>query len=37
MAFAVGLLQHKRSVIECPSLQADDALADRRASLEAMF
>jgi ArsR family metal-binding transcriptional regulator len=37
MAFAVGLLQHKRRVIECPPLRADDALADRRATLEAMF
>ncbi len=37
MAFAVGLLQHKRSVIECPLLQADDNLTDRRATLEAMF
>jgi ArsR family metal-binding transcriptional regulator len=37
MAFAVGLLQHKRTVIECPPLHADEALADRRATLEAMF
>jgi ArsR family metal-binding transcriptional regulator len=37
MAFAVGLLQHQRSVIECPPLHADDALTDRRATLEAMF
>jgi ArsR family metal-binding transcriptional regulator len=37
MAFAVGLLQHKRSVIECPPLHADDHLTDRRATLEAMF
>jgi ArsR family metal-binding transcriptional regulator len=37
MAFAVGLLQHNRSVIECPPLHADDALTDRRATLEAMF
>jgi ArsR family metal-binding transcriptional regulator len=37
MAFAVGLLQHKRSVIECLPLHADDALTDRRATLEAMF
>jgi len=37
MAFAVGLLQHKRSVIECPPLHADGALTDRRATLEAMF
>jgi len=37
MAFAVGLLQHNRSVIECPPLHLDDALIDRRATLEAMF
>ncbi len=37
MAFAVGLLQHKRTVIECPPLHADIALTDRRATLEAMF
>ncbi|NTU61867.1 MAG: hypothetical protein HGB05_00335 [Chloroflexi bacterium] len=37
MAFAVGLLQHKRSVIECPPLHADDNLTNRRATLEAMF
>jgi ArsR family metal-binding transcriptional regulator len=37
MAFAVGLLQHKRSVIDCPSLQTDSALTDRQATLEAMF
>lgn len=37
MAFAFGLLQHQRSVVECPSLRADEALIDRRATLEAMF
>ena len=37
MAFAFGLLQHKRSVVECPPLQADEALTDRRAALEGMF
>ena len=37
MAFAVSLLQHQRSVIECPPLHADAALTDRRATLEAMF
>jgi ArsR family metal-binding transcriptional regulator len=37
MAFAVGLLQHKRSLIECPPLHADEALTDRRATLEAML
>ena len=28
MAFAFGLLQHKRAVVECPPLRADDALTD---------
>ena len=37
MAFAFGLLQHNRSVVEYPPLHADDALIDRRATLEAMF
>jgi ArsR family metal-binding transcriptional regulator len=37
MAFAVGLLQHKRSVIECRPLHANDALTVRRATLEAML
>ena len=37
MAFAVGLLQHKRSAIECPPLLANDELANRRATLEAMM
>ncbi len=37
MAFAVGLLQHKRSVNECLPLQADDNLTDRRVTLEAML
>ncbi len=37
IAFAVGLLQQKRDVSECPPLRADDALTDRRAALEAMF
>ncbi len=37
MAFAFGLLQHKRLVVECPPLHADEALSDRRATLEAMF
>ncbi len=37
MAFAVGLLQRKRSLNECPLLQADDTWSDRRATLEAMF
>lgn len=37
LAFAVGLLQHKREPAECPPLQADPAFADRRATLEAML
>ncbi len=36
-AFVFGLLQHKRTVVECLPLQSDEALADRRATLEAMF
>src|SRR5512141_2187573 len=31
MAFAIGLLQHKRRVSECLPLHADVALTDRRA------
>ncbi len=37
MAFAVGLLQHKRAVVECPPLQSNDVLADRRAALEGLL
>ena len=37
MAFAFGLLQHKRMLTDCPPLQADVAFGDRRATLEAMF
>jgi ArsR family metal-binding transcriptional regulator len=37
MAFAVGLLQQKRALVECPPLAADAALAYRRAQLEAML
>jgi ArsR family metal-binding transcriptional regulator len=37
MAFAVGLLQQKRELSECPPLQADSGFADRRATLEAMI
>jgi ArsR family metal-binding transcriptional regulator len=36
LAFAVGLLQQKRELAECPPLQADSAFAERRAALEAM-
>ena len=35
LAFAVGLLQQKRELAECPPLQADPAFANRRATLEA--
>jgi ArsR family metal-binding transcriptional regulator len=37
LAFAVGLLQHKRELAECLPLQADSAFADHRATLEAMI
>ena len=37
LAFAVGLLQHKRKLVECPTLQVDPAFTDRRATLEAML
>jgi ArsR family metal-binding transcriptional regulator len=37
MAFAVGLLQQKRQVNECPILQSDVNFADRRVTLEAML
>ncbi|MEW6028432.1 MAG: (Fe-S)-binding protein [Chloroflexota bacterium] len=37
MAFAVGLLQEKRSVHECAPLQRDDNFSERRATLEAML
>jgi ArsR family metal-binding transcriptional regulator len=37
MAFAVGLLQEKRFIRECPPLQRDEHFSDRRATLEAML
>ena len=37
MAFAVGLLQQRRALGECPPLQADPSFNDRRATLETMF
>ncbi len=37
MAFAFGLLQQQHALTECLSLQSDGALADRRATLEAML
>ena len=37
MAFAVGLLQQKRALAECPPLQTNGDFADRRAALETML
>lgn len=37
LAFAVGLLQHKRELAECLPLQSDPSLVDRKATLEAML
>jgi ArsR family metal-binding transcriptional regulator len=37
IAFAVGLLQQKRALAECPPLQTNGDFADRRAALEAML
>jgi ArsR family metal-binding transcriptional regulator len=37
LAFAVGLLQHKRSLNECPPMMDNPASAERRATLEAML
>jgi ArsR family metal-binding transcriptional regulator len=37
MAFAFGLLQQQRILVECPPLQTESALADRRAALERML
>lgn len=37
MAFAAGLVQQKRSVVECPTLVSDPAFVERQATLEAMF
>lgn len=36
MAFAFGLLQHKRALQECPVVANDAAFADRRAQLAAL-
>lgn len=36
LAFACNLLMNKRELIECRPLQEDQALSDRRATLEAM-
>lgn len=37
MAFAGALLQHRRALADCLPLKDDTALADRRATLEAML
>jgi ArsR family metal-binding transcriptional regulator len=37
LAFAVGLLQHKRTLNDCPPLMENPASSERRASLEAML
>lgn len=37
MAFAVGLIQGKRELQECRPIQADPALAERRAALAVML
>lgn len=37
MAFAVGLIQEKRSLRDCLPLRRDEHFADRRATLEAML
>jgi ArsR family metal-binding transcriptional regulator len=37
MAFAIGLLQHTRTLTECAPLRSDDALADRSRALQAML
>ena len=37
MAFAVGLLQQTRALVECLLLQTNGDFADRRAALEAML
>jgi CO dehydrogenase/acetyl-CoA synthase gamma subunit (corrinoid Fe-S protein) len=36
MAFAFGLLQHKRTLEECPVLASDAAFTERRAQLAAL-
>ncbi|GAB4457773.1 MAG: (Fe-S)-binding protein [Anaerolineales bacterium] len=37
LAFAVGLLQQKRALTECPPLQSDPSFAERKATLDAML
>ena len=37
MAFAAALLQHKRSISECPALASNPTFEERQATLEAML
>ena len=37
LAFAVTLIQHTHTLVECPILQNDSDFADRRAALEALL
>lgn len=37
LAFAVAVIQQKRSLTECPPLQADSSFADRKGTLDAML
>jgi ArsR family metal-binding transcriptional regulator len=37
MAFAVGLLQHTRTLTDCAPLQSNDAFSDRHKTLQAML
>jgi ArsR family metal-binding transcriptional regulator len=37
LAFAVAVIQQKRSLTECPPLQSDSSLADRKATLDAIL
>ena len=37
LAFAVTLIQHTRTLTECPTLKNDSHFADRRAALEALL
>lgn len=37
LAFAVAVIQQKRTLTECPPLQSDSSFADRKATLEAML
>jgi ArsR family metal-binding transcriptional regulator len=37
MAFAVGLIQHNRTLMECPILASDPNLSDRQVAIKAML